>query len=126
VALTTHTHLQPRLKEEYSDSSTFWAFMDCSRLNFRFTFTLHSKGQIFKILLPWSFMQPMREYAARDWRRCHQEELHVLLPSPEHYSSDHIKRDMGGARMGIKAVHTGLHGEMRPFGRPKGRWEDHT
>jgi len=34
VALTTHPHLAPRLKKEYSYTLLpLWAFMDCSRVN---------------------------------------------------------------------------------------------
>ena len=37
VALITHTHLVPRLKEEESYTSTrIWAIMACSRVKFRF------------------------------------------------------------------------------------------
>jgi hypothetical protein len=36
--MTTHPHLAPRLKKEYSYTSTaLWAFMACSRENFTFT-----------------------------------------------------------------------------------------
>jgi hypothetical protein len=38
VELTTHPHLVPRLKKEYSYTCTpLWAFMACSRENFTFT-----------------------------------------------------------------------------------------
>jgi hypothetical protein len=41
VELTTHSYLAPRLKEEYSYTSTpLWTFMACSRENFTFTFYL--------------------------------------------------------------------------------------
>ena len=40
MALTTHSHLAPRLKEEESYTSTsLWAFAICSVVNFTFTFT---------------------------------------------------------------------------------------
>jgi hypothetical protein len=39
VALTTHPHLAPRLKKEYSLTLLpLWAFVACSRVNFTFTF----------------------------------------------------------------------------------------
>jgi hypothetical protein len=35
VAFTTHLHVAPRLKKEYSYTSTpLWAFMTCSRMKF--------------------------------------------------------------------------------------------
>jgi len=54
-----------------------------------------------------------------------------LLPSSKHFSSDHIKRHMGGAcsTYGDKnCTYRGFMGKpegMRPFGRPKRGWEDH-
>jgi len=38
--MTTHPYLEPRLKKEYSYTSTPpWAFVICFRVNFTFTFT---------------------------------------------------------------------------------------
>ena len=42
VALNTHPHLVPRLKKEYSYTSTpLWAFVASSRVNFTFTLTVY-------------------------------------------------------------------------------------
>jgi len=46
VAMTTHTHLAPRLKEEWSYTSLpLWAFEACSRANFTFTFSGEVKNE---------------------------------------------------------------------------------
>jgi hypothetical protein len=50
VALTTHPHLAPRLKKEYSYNSTpLWAFVAFLRVNFTFTF-MYWRGRRFELL----------------------------------------------------------------------------
>jgi hypothetical protein len=45
VALTTNPYLAPRLKEEYSYTSTPpWAFIACSRVNFTLTLLYQAEG----------------------------------------------------------------------------------
>jgi flagellar biosynthesis/type III secretory pathway M-ring protein FliF/YscJ len=46
MALTTHPHLAPRLKNEYSYTSTpLWTFVTCYRVNLTFTFFYSTKLQ---------------------------------------------------------------------------------
>jgi hypothetical protein len=74
---------------------------------------------------------PKRDGVTGVWRKLHNEELHVLYPSPiimRVIKSRRVRWAGNVARMvggrGVYRVLVGKPEGKRPFGRPRRRWED--
>jgi hypothetical protein len=75
--------------------------------------------------------RPTRDEVRGDWRKLHNEELHILYSSPNiirRIKSRRIRWAGHVARMGMERnVYRVLMGKpegKRPLGRPRRRWED--
>jgi hypothetical protein len=74
---------------------------------------------------------PKRDEVTGEWRKLHNEELHILYSSPNiirQIKSRRMKWAGHVARMGeernVYRVLTGKSEGKRPLGRPRRRWED--
>jgi hypothetical protein len=74
---------------------------------------------------------PKRDEVTGEWRKLHNEELHILYSSPDivrHIKSWRMRWAGHVARMGeerkVHRVLLGKHEGKRPLGRPRRRWDD--
>jgi hypothetical protein len=74
---------------------------------------------------------PKRDEVTREWRKLHNEELHILYSSPDiirQVKSRRMRWAGHVARMGkerkVYKVLVGKPEGKRPLGRPRRRWED--
>jgi hypothetical protein len=74
---------------------------------------------------------PKRDEVTGEWRKLHNEELHILYSSPDiirQIKSSRMRWAGHVARMGeegnVYSVLLGKREGKRPFGRPRRRWED--
>jgi len=73
---------------------------------------------------------PKRDEVTREWRKLHNEELHMysspnivrMIKSKRMRWAGHVART--GERRGVYSVLVGKPEGKRPLGRPRHRWED--
>jgi hypothetical protein len=146
VKLTTHLHLVPRSKNEWSYTSTpqyafmAWCLVKKHRDNFTFllygcetwSLTLREEHRlrVFENRVLRRIFGPKRDEDG-SWRKWHNDELHSLYSSPNVVRViisrrmrwlGHVVR-MGEGR-GVNRVLVGRSEGKSPLGRPTCRWED--